>query len=258
MSTFLGADRISKSKFAFKRQALTPAAQPENPSQKESKTHCNSVPVILTPSRQVPSLVVSSRSGEHLTLLSLIQLSDLPLNPPVLPSSSDVTLTDIKNCIVNFLPENSSGVSKTSFFITALYAKNLERVLLLAPPINGSVLLYGVKNSILVLGCHQFRIHDTVNTSILLHVHSNPIIERSHNLRFGAYPEAFRAPLSEGFFHGQSNHHSVQDFDWIKSGPSPNWRVEDNPALVTKVIEVVEDDKDIRDVSQFLAEILSQ
>jgi hypothetical protein len=42
--------------------------------------------------------------------------------------------------------------------------------------------------------------HDSTNTTVLLHVLSNPIIEGSHDIRFGAYPEALRHVSSISFF----------------------------------------------------------
>jgi hypothetical protein len=69
----------------------------------------------------------------------------------------------------------------------------------------------------------QFRIHSSSCAILLLHIPSNPIIEHSSSLRFGRYPSDLRHKTSPSSV--VSRHRDVQDFGWIKPGPSPNFEV---------------------------------
>lgn len=69
----------------------------------------------------------------------------------------------------------------------------------------------------------QFRIHSSSRAILLLHIPSNPIIEHSSSLRFGRYPSSLRHKTSPSSV--VSRHRDVQDFGWIKAGPSPNFEV---------------------------------
>lgn len=75
-------------------------------------------------------------------------------------------------------------------------------------------MLSDLNDCIVALGAQQFRLHTSTRSTLLLHVSSFPIIEHCEQVRFGAYP--FPAP-------GVSRHEEVQDFDWVRSGPSPHW-----------------------------------
>ena len=57
---------------------------------------------------------------------------------------------------------------------------------------------------------------------LLLHIPSDPIIEHSSGLRFGPYPQSLRREEGTTI---TSRHDQVQDFGWIKPGPSPNFGV---------------------------------
>ncbi|KAF9515905.1 hypothetical protein BS47DRAFT_729188 [Hydnum rufescens UP504] len=61
--------------------------------------------------------------------------------------------------------------------------------------------------------------HTSKNTDLHLYSTSRPVIEHSSALRFAPYPTS----LSQPMIHSESQHYAVQDFDWIKPTPSPNW-----------------------------------
>ncbi|KAF8579077.1 hypothetical protein K439DRAFT_1638313 [Ramaria rubella] len=234
LEEFISRHRIPKSKFAFKRKpiSIAQATTVEVLSKSSPLTRPAEIKTISSTS----NLTLSSRSSTQLTLSSLIRPADIPSSeattPASLPRSSDITLTDLRECLVNLFPPRTSAnvVDKIepALTITALHAKQLQRVVLLIPPIEGSVLVHDVHNSIVVVGCHQFRMHDSTNTTVLLHVLSNPIIERSQDIRFGSYPNPLRHTFSKSFQQRPSKHGMPQDFDWIKPSPSPNWTVLDS------------------------------
>ncbi|KAI8388316.1 tubulin binding cofactor C-domain-containing protein [Radiomyces spectabilis] len=93
--------------------------------------------------------------------------------------SVDVVLTDLKQCVV-WLMEESTKVS-------ALHIKNVQDCVIVGGAIDGSVLIYGLKRSIITFGCHQCRVHDAHNVDLFLNVSSRPIIEDSSDIRVGPY-----------------------------------------------------------------------
>lgn len=84
--------------------------------------------------------------------------------------------------------------------------------------------------------------HNSNNVDVFLSIPSNPVIEGSSGIRFGAYPAALSptssvspnknisSPLLGSCYvqlqQGQENKYTaVQDFSHIRATPSPNWRV---------------------------------
>jgi len=60
------------------------------------------------------------------------------------------------------------------------------------------------------------------------------VIEHSKGILFSPYSSSFEG--NDQFPSDPSQHYSVQDFDWIKSTPSPNWtRADANEAALGKV-----------------------
>ncbi|GJJ14515.1 hypothetical protein Clacol_008779 [Clathrus columnatus] len=235
--------RAPRTKFTFKRNPAAAVGSKPNqllssPPPLEPTGNSNILPsvsaTVINYSPPTSNLTLSSRKSEELNIWSLMG-SDKTVD---LPDSSDVTLDHLHNCFVNFFPSKNSPTTTTTttsvqnpFRITALHGRDLNRTILVIPPIDGSVLLHNIHNSIIILACRQFRIHDSTNTTILLDVFSNPIIERSNNLRFGTFPEELKYALSA-------------DFDWIKPTPSPNWsQIEPPPYyFIDKLLPVLSRD----------------
>lgn len=96
----------------------------------------------------------------------------------------------------------------------------------------------------------QFRIHSSTNTQVLLNVASLPVIEHCTNLAFGPCPLFLLSTLPAVY---ESKHIHVQDFDWVRGGQSPNWRLlskEQASALFTqemasRLYNVREKDEDL-------------
>jgi hypothetical protein len=123
----------------------------------------------------------------------------------------------LDTCIVNLCaPQTTTG---KSLEITALHIYGLKRSIVLAPFVQGSALLYDCDRCIVVVGCHQFRMHNSTNCDIYLHVNSLPVVECCKGMRFAPYTLPYPASMDPQ----ASKYRSVQDFDWIRSGPSPNW-----------------------------------
>ncbi|KAI8368684.1 tubulin binding cofactor C-domain-containing protein [Choanephora cucurbitarum] len=125
-------------------------------------------------------------------------------------SRIDVLLSNLKDCIII--------LEKKDVSLSAIHIKNVDRCVIYGGTIEGSVLMYGLTNSTLIVGCHQFRMHESHNVDIMLHVTSRPIIEDSNQIQVGRWD-----------VEGSNNYYDqVEDFNWLKKQASPNWKVMDS------------------------------
>ncbi len=184
----LRADK-PKSRFAFKRPA-----PPSSRAQSASPAPCAS-PAVPPPS-QTPATTytLASQAGRTLT----------PADYGA-AGSYTLTLAELADCVVDL---------RASPGLTSLHARGLTRCVVLAPVMAGSAMLSDLHGCVVALGAQQFRLHDSSNSALLLHTQSLPVVERCRGVRFGGYP--FPAE-------GESRHEQVQDFDWVRPGPSPHW-----------------------------------
>ncbi|KAJ6613567.1 tubulin binding cofactor C-domain-containing protein [Mycena sp. CBHHK59/15] len=209
--------RVPKSKFAFKRKAPAPippsaplvalAAAPETSSQSFAPTSTN--------------LTLASHSRQYLSMTAL---------PPA-AQASDLTISDLKSCIVNLLPDAQGAPTDGSTYpeISALHIRNVTDTVLLLPVIRGSVLLHDLRRCIVVVGCHQFRMHTSKRVDVYLSIPSTPIIEHCAQIRFAPYPATLYKDASPS-----NNNFAVQDFSHIKSTPSPHWSMMANDTAVVE------------------------
>lgn len=166
----------------------------------------------------------------------------------ILPSSasratSSGRLTDLRGCVVDM----SIALSGHTSFAN-LVLKNVERSLIVAGNVAGPAHITGVLDSIIVVSARQVRIHECRNVDIYLHCSSHPIIEDCSNMRFAPLPSSFvskppHVPILFLFSlclwryrlltaeqdttedSTKNQWDQVDDFKWLKSEPSPNWRV---------------------------------
>ncbi|THH16603.1 hypothetical protein EW146_g4055 [Bondarzewia mesenterica] len=199
----------AKPKFAFKRKATKLSTQDSGPS-------AEATPQVDAP---LPStyLTLSSKSHQYLSLESLPPLLD-----PDSPSQSDLTIIDLDHCIVDLCSLDVSKETRASrVTLTALHIRGVQHTILLLPSIQGSVLLHDIARCIIVVGCHQFRMHTSNNVDVYLSIPSNPIIEHCSRIGFASYPAHLLALT------GQPSHSScsmsILDFSHIRPTPSPNW-----------------------------------
>ncbi|KDR74955.1 hypothetical protein GALMADRAFT_249908 [Galerina marginata CBS 339.88] len=147
--TDLRASTAPKSKFAFKRKPQAPAAAPTTTTTPPAKAP--EAPTPTPPSSSTTNLILSSHTNKYLTR------SDLPDHP----QQTDLSISDLSNCIVNLLPPSASASTSTPtderLIISALHARNLTNCVILLPSIQGSALLHDLTQCIIVLGCHQVR-----------------------------------------------------------------------------------------------------
>ncbi|EJD52089.1 TBCC-domain-containing protein [Auricularia subglabra TFB-10046 SS5] len=187
-----------KARFGFKRSAapVTKSAAAPTPA----------------PVAAPPPVAVSQAN-----VLKVHDATDKYIDASSLASASgELTLSSLSGCIVDL----RSGVD-----IVSVHANGLRRTVLLLPQIQGSILLDDCKECVIVVACHQFRMHTTTDSDVYLHIGSMPVIEHCAHVRFAHYPFDGLAPNA-------SQHFAVQDFDWILPGQSPNWtRLPDGEAI---------------------------
>jgi len=113
--------------------------------------------------------------------------------------------------------------------IGALYIHRVRDSKVYTGPVSGAALVEDTSSCTFMLASAQIRIHHTHNTSLYLRVRSNPIIEYCTGVGVAPYKVAY--PGSEGHMkHADLDKETnlwnqVNDFRWLKSTPSPNWRV---------------------------------
>ncbi|GAA6012648.1 hypothetical protein JCM10207_009068 [Rhodosporidiobolus poonsookiae] len=213
-----------KSKFSFKRSAPaapkpapssqpTPAALPRPAFAPASPlpTAANSASQLNLPPN---SLTLSSRENVYLST------RELPSAPPS-PSSSAapaLALASLSRCVVDLLPSSSQAAPPAC---SAVYLSYLADCVVLLPPSCGSALVQNCQRCVIVLGCHQFRMHESSECNVFLQAGSTPIIERCKGLVFSGYPTVFSLSTSS------TPPAQVQDFDdpfATPERPSTNWR----------------------------------
>jgi len=131
---------IPKSKFSFKKKALSGTATPTKPS---SKTE--------PPPPSSTSASTSSQGASNLQY-SYVNLHSIFAAEAFRETNSDITLSALDTCIVNLL---SSTDDEMEFGITALYVRGLRRTVVIAGSINGSVRIEDCEGCIFVLGGRQ-------------------------------------------------------------------------------------------------------
>ncbi|KAG8906362.1 hypothetical protein FRB99_007046 [Tulasnella sp. 403] len=200
--------KIPKARFAFKRK------QPIAGESSQATSTTATPPPESTNAQGGVADISRSASSRQLAYISARDIFEGQQS-----ASSDVTLSSLDTCIVNLVPSGNKQDPNTT--VTALYARQLNRCLVLLGDVQGSVRFEDCVNCVVVLGCHQFRMEKCRRTDAYIHVRSIPVIEESQGIRFSSYPttiENVSRTLSQ-----ESRHHAVKDFSWIRDTPSPNW-----------------------------------
>lgn len=131
------AELTPKAKFSFKSR-----------KKKSSTPDISSAPIVP----QAPSASTDGDILSEATVLfkdkqdAVLTLKDTN-NSFTNDRSIDILISNVKNCIV-ILQEDGIQIS-------AVHIKNIENCVVYCGKIEGSVLMYGLKNSVLFAGCHQ-------------------------------------------------------------------------------------------------------
>ena len=107
---------------------------------------------------------------------------------PATASSSAVpaSITSLRRCVVDMSIPTANGKPYATLTI-----KGVKQSLLVCGQVNGPAHVTGVENSVIVVTCQQFRMHDCFNVDVYLSCSSNPIIEDCTQIRFGRVPRSY-------------------------------------------------------------------
>ncbi|KZT22311.1 TBCC-domain-containing protein, partial [Neolentinus lepideus HHB14362 ss-1] len=199
----LRAASAPKAKFSFRRKATkasTPTTTPNAIAPTPSFTSTEVPPTAVT-----AGLSIASRSYTYLTAAELGNVQ-----------ATDLTISDLDHCILNL-------VTPVGRSFSAIHVRNITHCVLLLGQVNGSVLLHDLRRCVLVLSCHQFRMHTSKDTDVYLSIPSNPVIEHCSGIRFSPFPKSLPNLTESSAWVRESKHLFVQDFSQIKPTSSPNW-----------------------------------
>ncbi|KAI9717370.1 MAG: hypothetical protein M1812_004722 [Candelaria pacifica] len=140
----------------------------------------------------------------------------------ILPSSashatSSGSLTSLRRCVVDMSVSTASGQP-----LAGLTLKNIRDSLLVCGHVNGPTHVTGVENSVIVVACRQFRMHECRGCDVYLLCASRPIIEGCNDIRFAPLPELYKIAAEKPT---ENQWDRVDDFKWLKAEHSPNWSV---------------------------------
>ncbi|GJE86393.1 TBCC-domain-containing protein [Phanerochaete sordida] len=193
-----------KPKFSFKRKPAKTSACPSGP---HPATTSN---VASSSWASANSIVLSGHTRQRLTWSSVSSVS---------ASTTDLSVTDLDSCIVDLCTGSASDAFPS---LTAVHMRNVKNSIVILPHVKGSAMVHDMSNSVLAVGCHQFRMHTSTSVDVYFHIDSNPIIEHCTKLRFAPFPAALvEVPTPPAAVPNLS----VQDFSHIRATPSPNWSV---------------------------------
>ncbi|KAI3657847.1 hypothetical protein MP638_001685 [Amoeboaphelidium occidentale] len=133
--------------------------------------------------------------------------------------SSDLLIQDCSESYID--------LKGTDYIFSTIHILNCDKIVLISNPVMGPVFINNCTNSVLVLGCHQFRMHSSEHVACFVHVSSNPIIEDCKDITFNSYARVFPEYLSDLKKYGldsDNKYDQVQDFNWLKHSASPNWK----------------------------------
>ena len=126
---------------------------------------------------------------------------------------------------------DSSLIDCRNAIFSSAYVKNVKNSVIILGALSGSIHIEACCASVVAVGCHQFRMHESRDTRVYLHVTSHPIIEDCNGISVGPYPSSvfaseaeFTAKLINSHLDPLMNSYAqMEDFNWLKQQASPNW-----------------------------------
>jgi len=165
-------------------------------------------------------LILASECGFTKRDNELLKLSSTDVE------KKDVVLSSLSGCHV-VIQGSPSTVHVTS----------VRDCVILCGPTSGSVFVDDCQKSVVIVACHQLRVHRTSSTCFYLHVTSRAIIEDCSLVQFAPYNWTYTL-LDEDFHKAGlnrmcNNWNAVDDFNWLAADKqSPNWSVMDEDTRI--------------------------
>lgn len=147
-----------------------------------NKTESSTIPKPAPTESSVeqPSLTATTTS----TSLNNQTNTHIILPSSALSSQTPCSLQKLVGCVVDLSVPTTATAPFASITINSASSS-----LLLCGSIAGPAHVTGVKNSVLVIKCRQFRMHECENVDVYLHCASRPIIEDCKGVRFAVLPK---------------------------------------------------------------------
>ncbi|EZF97559.1 hypothetical protein H113_02442 [Trichophyton rubrum MR1459] len=174
------------------------------------------------------------RSEPQLPAAQVISFSDVENSHVTLPKSAPLRNASLSVSRVQKSVIDMSSISELGrSFSTCIFRDSCDSLAIFGK-VDGPAFISDVIDSVVVVKCHQFRMHECNNVVVYLSCATNPIIEGCVDIKFSPLPGAFVSTSGSSTQNGkQADKWSlVEDFNWLKPEPSPNWSVlEDEKAV---------------------------
>lgn len=208
------------------RKAVAPRTKFSFKNRRAGPSDSTATPAAPAPTPTPPP--PPSSSPQTFTLTALTSTRATPAPPT--PTTTVLSLSLLTSCVI--LPPPVSSATFATASVTSITSS-----ILVLPRISGPAHLTFLKNSVLVISCHQFRLHDSSDLDVYLRCGSRPIIERCSNIRVSRIPQILKSIIfkdGEGEGEGEDKWNQIDDFNWLKEGrPSPNWRTSKDEEKIT-------------------------
>jgi len=190
----------------------------------------------LTPHAESSGLVIDDKKSANIRTSSFQNIAKF--------ANSSCRMDNIERCYVNLDTEALHAEPFRDVRIT-----NINSSIVLAGIVNGPISIRNVSNSVVVVAAKQVRVFGCKNINLYVHAASGPVIEESSGVRV--------APINEQHSIKQLKEMNnlwdqVQDFQWLRSEPSPNWSVLPEEHRVNGPMWRTVDENDSRDVNEIL------
>ncbi|CDR88117.1 uncharacterized protein SPSC_03703 [Sporisorium scitamineum] len=170
-----GHERKSKGGFAFKRKQPAVAAVSAAPAALHSVTNQTST--------EKPLAAAQDRQSSHLTVSAIhdTRYHHSSSTQPLSSTHISIDVTDVFNSIVDLRTIASTHT------VLAVQIRGVTNSALLLPPIEGSVMIHSVVNSLLSIpSCHQYRMHESKDAVVEMSTKRGSVvtIEGCSGIRF--------------------------------------------------------------------------
>ncbi|KAF3004780.1 hypothetical protein E8E13_002193 [Curvularia kusanoi] len=154
------------------------------------------------------------------------------------PTSSGETEIGGRTATLSHLSHSSVDLSPPTLSapFAALYLKNLSNSTITTGLVSGATHITSIDSCTLFVATRQFRMHKARNVDVYLQCGSRPIIEDCEGVRFAPLPEGM--VKQEWGLDATNLWEEVDDFNWLKSGQSPNWSVLPESERVSRPLPV--------------------
>jgi hypothetical protein len=125
-------------------------------------------------------------SGAPQISLSNHSEANIQLTSCSAPAGSSSILRNLTSCVVDL-----SAASPGAAPLAGLTLRDVSHSVIVCGIVSGPIHITNMTNSILVVACQQFRMHECKNVDVYLHCGSKPIVEDVETVRFTPLPEVY-------------------------------------------------------------------